>query len=41
MMQNTGGGSPYNDIFKRIPQLIDVRYAIVEIFGQVGFHQRP
>jgi hypothetical protein len=41
MMQNSGGGAPYNDIFKRIPQLIDIRYAIVEIFSQVGLDQRP
>jgi hypothetical protein len=36
MMQDTGGGSPDDDIFKGVSELINIRYATMEIFCVVG-----
>ena len=36
MMQDTGGGSPNDDIFKRISQLINIRDATMEIVYNMG-----
>ena len=41
MMQNTGGCTPNDHIFKGISELINARYAMVEITDKVGLDKQP